>query len=99
MCFRPEITQSGALLTHQSNVSLLNILQKAQQVSHKSIVTFGSFRQEVFNELSNVEESAGIRVIIWDSDVLLNETLELQIIKYVLVATVSNVEQDTKRIT
>ncbi|XP_055332050.1 twinkle mtDNA helicase-like [Paramacrobiotus metropolitanus] len=74
-CFlvSPEIVQSCPLTVFNTGGNLSSVIQKAQPVTHKSIVTFGSFRQEVYNELHNIEESCGVK---WERFPLLTRILK-----------------------
>ena len=60
--YRPELVQGRALPAYQKGKSIKTILDGARPVSHKAVVQFGSFRQEVLNELCSVEEATGLRV-------------------------------------
>lgn len=62
-CFfiRPREDQPAALIGLQKKLKLLNILKLAYPVSHKSITTFETLRQDVLDELSHKEQVAGIK--------------------------------------
>lgn len=65
MCFlfsRPVSTQPGPLEALRKGLKLSSILQEATPVSHKSIVTFPSLREEVLGELTHAEQVAGVKV-------------------------------------
>ncbi|OQV18275.1 Twinkle protein, mitochondrial [Hypsibius exemplaris] len=69
----PELCPTRALNAFQSGTEVNGIILKARPVSHKSVVTFGSFRSDVLNELTNREDFSGLR---WQRFPALNRILK-----------------------
>ncbi|XP_070566841.1 twinkle mtDNA helicase-like [Ptychodera flava] len=74
-CFfiRPKDGHPSPLEALNQGLNLSSIMKQAQPVSHKSIVSFRSLREEVFGELSHAEQVAGIK---WKRYPLLNKLLK-----------------------
>ncbi|KAL5016821.1 hypothetical protein ScPMuIL_006410 [Solemya velum] len=74
-CFviRPSIGAPSPLLALQQKLSLKRILSNARAMTHQSIVSFPQLRQEVFSELSHIEQVAGIK---WKRYPTLNKLLK-----------------------
>lgn len=58
---QPGDQQPGPLEALNRGISLAKVLQSALPASHKSIVSFRQLRDEVFSELANVEQVAGVK--------------------------------------
>ncbi|XP_019357693.1 PREDICTED: twinkle protein, mitochondrial [Gavialis gangeticus] len=58
---RPGDQQPGPLEALNQGINLTKVLHSALPASHKSIVSFRQLRDEVFGELANVEQVAGVR--------------------------------------
>lgn len=59
----PSVNDPSPMVALQQGLNLKTILDKAKPINHKSIVTFSQLRQEIFSELSHVEQVAGIKVL------------------------------------
>ncbi|XP_022089225.1 twinkle protein, mitochondrial-like isoform X2 [Acanthaster planci] len=70
---RPLDCHPPALVALQQGLSLGSILKQANPVSHKSIVSFRSLREEVLGELSHSEQVAGVK---WKRFPLMNKLLK-----------------------
>ncbi|XP_038047111.1 twinkle protein, mitochondrial-like isoform X2 [Patiria miniata] len=70
---RPLDCHPPALVALQQGLSLRSILKQAHPVSHKSIVSFRSLREEVLGELSHSEQVAGVK---WRRFPTLNKLLK-----------------------
>nr|XP_054761722.1 twinkle mtDNA helicase-like [Lytechinus pictus] len=74
-CFfiRPLDAHPAPLQALTNGLSLKNILRQATPMSHKSIVSFRSLRDEVLGELSHAEQVAGVK---WKRYPLLNKHMK-----------------------
>ncbi|XP_078499772.1 twinkle mtDNA helicase [Lissotriton helveticus] len=70
---RPGDSQPCPLDALSQGLNLNKILKTAIPASHKSIISFRQLREEVFGELANVEQVAGIK---WTRFVELNKLLK-----------------------
>ncbi|CAB4028443.1 Hypothetical predicted protein, partial [Paramuricea clavata] len=59
---------ASALDALRRGCDLKLMLSEAQAASHKQIVTFQQLRDEVYNELCNVDQVAGIKDMLGDGD-------------------------------
>lgn len=74
-CFliRPLKSQPGPFEALRRGFNLKKILKQATPISHKSIVTFPSLREEVLSELTHAEQVAGVK---WKRYPVLNKLLK-----------------------
>ena len=60
--YRPSADHLSPLEALKSKASLESVLQKTRPIGHGSIVTFNNMRHEVFMELAQIEQVAGVKV-------------------------------------
>ncbi|KAK7487905.1 hypothetical protein BaRGS_00020806, partial [Batillaria attramentaria] len=74
-CFiiRPSVEDPSPLEALRRGVKLRSVLSKAKPVVHKSIVSFAQLKQEIFSELTHVEQVAGVK---WQRYTALNRLLK-----------------------
>ena len=53
---------SSPLATFKKGLKLQTELTKARPITHKSIVSFRQLRQDVYDELAQVEQMSGVKV-------------------------------------
>ncbi|KAM5141014.1 twinkle mtDNA helicase [Mantella aurantiaca] len=58
---RPGDKQPSPLQAHNQGLNLTKILKSSLPASHKSIISFRQLREEVFGQMENAEQAAGVK--------------------------------------